>query len=379
MNVLFLFTILCIVYSSAIHIYKCKRKCVETDGHPQYYVVEPKLIQLNSTFFKDGYDIVGVIGRGGKLSNIEPETFTELRRLKRLYLDGNDMPYINYGSFNNLWNLEVLDLALNRIVDVETDALSRLDKLHSLYLYGNMLTTFEFSWFTTSNIRSPLKRLYLNNNNIKTLQRNTFSIFPNITHIYLQFNQIGYIGNNTFNNNRQLNTIDLSFNHLSNISPNIFKDVPIVHKFLISFNNISYINEQLFRRTYIKSVSLHPNIWLCSCYLEFIGYKINTSYYHHFSYPYIKPNYHLGKDLTICYRDLKCKDFRGNEADFQSELYFAKFVERVRSIYASVVQESTTECDAGTCPVNHVCRTGICWNLYQNFYIKDTGDVYWKK
>ncbi|CAH0558814.1 unnamed protein product [Brassicogethes aeneus] len=371
--------VLLVKNNKSLEIFKCNNTCIKTDTHPEYYVVDPKVRHLNSSFFNSG-NILVVIARGGKLSNLNTGTFSKLNGLRRLYLDGNEIKYINYGSLNNLF-MQHLDLGLNQIVDVETEALSKLINLQSLYLHGNKLTTFEFSWFTANNVKSPLKVIYLNNNNIQTLQRNTFYIFPNITHIYLQFNQIGYIGDNTFNSNDKLEVIDLSFNHLSNISPFIFQNTPAVGKFLIAFNSISYINRDLFRTTHIKSVSLHPNLWICSCYHDFIKAQVNTTYYHHYKYPYLKTNYHEGKDITMCYYELKCNEFKQKETDFFSEKYFNHFMDKIKNIYQEVLSESTQLCDSETvCQKYHVCRNGICWNLYQKFhYNVKNGIFFWKQ
>lgn len=127
----------------------------------------------NFTFGK--YEVLRMINLGlNKLKSIRDGMFTtkdgsNLSALKELYLFENQIETIESGSFRNCINLELLDLAQNKLGQLNGDEFLGLDKLLNLNLEGNNLEEIMFKPFRNMKM---LTHIYLKQNPLKLIEQN---------------------------------------------------------------------------------------------------------------------------------------------------------------------------------------------------------------
>ncbi|XP_067121185.1 leucine-rich repeat-containing protein 70-like [Centruroides vittatus] len=106
------------------------------------------------------------------IRNIPDSAFGNVPSLKKIYLDFNKINYIGSFAFKDLVNLESLDLRYNKLVVLNDYAFAAKSKnIHLILdLSFNSIAVIRNSSF---NNQCP-KKLYLNNNNLRILNRATF-------------------------------------------------------------------------------------------------------------------------------------------------------------------------------------------------------------
>ncbi len=141
--------------------------------------------------FKSGLTLTSLDLSSNKLNRIASDTFKQLKSLKSLRLNDNQIAYIDSFAFtDSLSGLTELDLSHNYITDASMEFLifASLSKLRTLKLGYNQLSTFSDQMIL--NLYS-LETLDLSNNNLKTFdlwslgKSNTL-----LTSLDLSFNRI---------------------------------------------------------------------------------------------------------------------------------------------------------------------------------------------
>ncbi|KAJ8374053.1 hypothetical protein SKAU_G00046330 [Synaphobranchus kaupii] len=120
-----------------------------------------------------------------QLVRLEESSFVGLSLLHELYVGNNRISFIADGAFRGLDHLQTLDLRNNEIswtVEDMNGPFSALDKLRRLFLQGNQIrsvTKKSFSGLET------LERLDLRNNAIMSIQGNAFSQIKQLQELHL--------------------------------------------------------------------------------------------------------------------------------------------------------------------------------------------------
>ncbi len=131
-------------------------------------------------------------------TNINISEVQEPLRLKKIDAQGNKIKRLERNGFHAAPNLIEIDLTLNEVDWIDSDILSGLSKLETLYL---------------------------NENKIKNLQPGTFHPLDNLKEIYLEKNQIEIIQNQLFRDKEKLIRIHLDDNKIKEIQPKAFGNV----------------------------------------------------------------------------------------------------------------------------------------------------------
>lgn len=131
------------------------------------------------------------------------------------------------GELNKLKNLTVLTLDNNAITDIQDGAFDGLDDLFEINLNHNRLVKFPV--FKT---KSPLKKLYLNNNKIKELSLMSLKNLPELQRLELDETSITEIPAYTFSHNKKLFRLSLKKSSLTTIDDNAFVDSNLQELFL---------------------------------------------------------------------------------------------------------------------------------------------------
>ncbi|NXY36022.1 ECM2 protein, partial [Pomatorhinus ruficollis] len=171
---------------------------------------------------------------------IGPKAFKILKKLKRLYLDGNMLVLIPSELPSTLEEIKIND---NQLHAIDEDGLKDLKNLVTLELEGNKLSEANVSPLAFY----PLKRLsYLR------LGRNKFRIIPQglpatLEELYLEHNQIEEVSEICFNHTRNINIIGLKHNKLEEhrIAPLAWINQENLESIDLSYNKLYHVPSYL--------------------------------------------------------------------------------------------------------------------------------------
>ncbi|KAL7371033.1 hypothetical protein ABVT39_016921 [Epinephelus coioides] len=119
------------------------------------------------------------------LSRLEESSFVGLSLLDELHIGNNRVSFIADGAFRGLSNLQMLDLQNNEIswtIEDMNGPFSALDKLKKLFLQGNQIRSVTKKSFSGLD---ALQHLDLSNNAIMSIQANAFSQMKNMQELRL--------------------------------------------------------------------------------------------------------------------------------------------------------------------------------------------------
>lgn len=169
-----------------------------------------------------------------------PGTFDSMPHLISVMLARN---MLTSWSENNLSNMLTLDLSVNQIATISSDAFANMPKLFLLDLGNNSITeipSFEglgqLSWFN------------LMNNKVKYVSGESFKNLASLTYLYLNYNEIENLNFTIADANflPQLNELSFSGNRLTNIENFI---LPV---------NVTTINFSYNKLTHLQTNSVMP-------------------------------------------------------------------------------------------------------------------------
>ncbi|NXG04436.1 ECM2 protein, partial [Sakesphorus luctuosus] len=171
---------------------------------------------------------------------IGPKAFKILKKLKRLYLDGNMLVHIPSELPSTLEEIKIND---NHLHTIDEDGLKDLKNLVTLELEGNQLSEANVSPLAFN----PLKSLcYLR------LGRNKFRIIPQglpatLEELYLENNQIEEVSEICFNHTRNINVIGLKHNKLEEhrIAPLAWINQENLESIDLSYNKLYHVPSYL--------------------------------------------------------------------------------------------------------------------------------------
>lgn len=270
---------------------------------------------------------------GNFISRIESSTFDRLTKLKYLNISHNVLIGLEFFTIlSQLSSLEVLDLSSNKITEVPSLKLFKMNNLKTLNLANNFIT--EIPDKSLSGLFS-LRQLRLQNNEIQSIHPNAFNqlfglayldvsknklqyldpnIFTipsvNLKKLFLQDNQLSALAETVFANARKLIQLDLSKNQLKELPELIFSELVNLRVLqldrnklesfslrqlekarqlrviFLHYNRLTHIDDfsrnqlGLFRKATILTIDNNP--WQCACMDEMIALlskaKINYSY-----------------------------------------------------------------------------------------------------
>jgi Leucine-rich repeat (LRR) protein len=114
--------------------------------------------------------------------SIPANAFSELRNLKTLYLDENEIEAVNELTFAGLVSLKELSISFNKIKSIPGNTFVELRNLEQLYLTGNRIETLDERAF--SGLVS-LTTLDISDNKIKSIPSNALSELKSVRLMWL--------------------------------------------------------------------------------------------------------------------------------------------------------------------------------------------------
>ncbi|KAB0795161.1 hypothetical protein PPYR_12000 [Photinus pyralis] len=167
-----------------------------------------------------------------QVQDIHPGAFMILPYINTIFLRNNLLVYIKTGIFNNL-RVAQLYLNNNNISYIENTALDDMPNLRLLNLDNNQLKHWNNDWFT-----------------------NTY----NLEHLSIDSNQLTKLPANAFNKlkNGRSTVIRLSNNQIMYIHPQAFRKLSLLHALWLNDNNLTDFDGTIlssFERLFVLSLS----------------------------------------------------------------------------------------------------------------------------
>ena len=244
------------------------------------YLSRNNITNIEDEAFIDLKNLKNLLLSQNKLEKISTNLFAGLVNLEWLNLSQNNLTELTESSLNTLVKLNTLDLRGNKIVSISETSLTNLIKLQSLNLSVNKLTKIQNIF---SNLQE-LKKLYLSNNQIKTIDDKAFEYLGSLKDLELQSNKIEHLQKDIFKGTQQLISIDFSGNHIQKLDTDVFKGLFYLDHFNINENSIVSISSNLcadwvniltINLEFNKITTLHSNLFSSLKNLKVIRLKDN--------------------------------------------------------------------------------------------------------
>lgn len=246
-----------------------------------------------------GYNLIQAIQFELKLST----------NLEALYLNNNRITQVNCDSFiNSTSAIALVDLSKNRLTEINLNCekqfaelnvmdnqikslnLSSLNKLWKVHASGNKIETIfiendlvHLKYLIVANnsltkvsdifAHCPsLKTLDLSNNDIRTLDPNSFIKMSELEYLHMNHINLSRIEHGTFSHNRLLVELDVSHNKLSKINFDLFlPSFANLEKFLFNDNNLTELvgfSYSMFPR--LRKLAVSNNDFNCTYLANFL-------------------------------------------------------------------------------------------------------------
>ncbi|KAI8517645.1 hypothetical protein Bbelb_036620 [Branchiostoma belcheri] len=192
------------------------------------------------------------------ITTLERSPFRLRPNLQILRLGGNKITNVVSGAFDGLSQLLKLYLNRNNIETVEAFAgIDSPSSLEMLDLQGNKLTSIAISMFTGVPL---LTELNLSSNNISTIEDGSFSGLKKLRVLYLHSNQILRLTNETFMGLSSLKSLVLADNKIQNLPDMVFNGAIALEFLDLVSNGISKITRKTFSGLFnLTALSLDSN------------------------------------------------------------------------------------------------------------------------
>ncbi|XP_017796550.1 PREDICTED: leucine-rich repeats and immunoglobulin-like domains protein 3 isoform X3 [Habropoda laboriosa] len=181
-----------------------------------------------------------------ELQTIQGLSLRGLKNLKELRLKRNKIETLDDGAFWPLENLTILQLDFNLLTMVRKGGLFGLERLQKLTLSHNRISTIEMqAWDRCKEI----VELDLSHNEISVIERDTFEFLEKLEKLKLDHNQITYIADGAFRSTPNLQILELNFNKISYMVEDIngaFDPLGQLWKLGLAHNRIKSVNKNAF-------------------------------------------------------------------------------------------------------------------------------------
>jgi Leucine-rich repeat (LRR) protein len=197
------------------------------------------------------------------LSSIHADTFQGLTSIKILSLSDNKLNgKLNPYTFNHLANLEKLYLNQNKLTSIHSSTFRGLTSIKDLRLWGNELSGELELDRRTFNDLTQLEILDLNSNRLTSIHFDTFRGLTNMKALHLWGNELsGELDPRTFKDLTQLEILDSSNNKLTSIHSDTFRGLTRIKALGLSRNKLSgELDPQILNDlSKLEKLHLHDN------------------------------------------------------------------------------------------------------------------------
>ncbi|KAF7237441.1 Nyctalopin [Varanus komodoensis] len=221
----------------------------------------PRLTYLHANTFQGLANLISLDLSHCNLFEIHPFVFTHLPSLEALDLTANNMRYLPQ-AFRSLTGLTRLSLERNRIEAIGRDSLKDMEALKELNLRRNRIWTIQKDAFLPLD---QLGVLNLGHNRLSDLPNQLFAGLTQLKTMHLEANRLTRIGC-PFSSLRSLRKLYLNNNRIFSVDGSAFSHLGELNFLHLSRNNLSHLPSRLLAGLpKLRFVLLAHNPWPCDC------------------------------------------------------------------------------------------------------------------
>ena len=234
-------------------------------GLSKLYVLDLGFNKIHTIYpksFQHCPHLIHLILKFNRLLTIRKDTFYGISNLQYLHLNNNKIQEIDAKSFQHLPELNALVLCDNEMSHVDPDTFYGLTKLKTLIMDNNFIQTFNLSISL-----KYLEVLYLHNNRLHYVTKNSFSHMQYLIQLSLDRNKLVTTENLVANKLDRLKYLWLQYNHFKIVSIKDFSTFPNLIRLDLSNNLITTLNMKDIYNShiYLKQLYLSNNPITCNC------------------------------------------------------------------------------------------------------------------
>ncbi|XP_076641967.1 leucine-rich repeats and immunoglobulin-like domains protein 3 [Halictus rubicundus] len=246
-----------------------------------------------------------------KIENLEPGAFWPLKTLTILQLDFNLLTTVRKGSMFGLDGLQKLTLSHNRIRTIETQAWDLCQEIVELDLSHNEIGFIEQDTFE---YLKKLEKLKIDHNQITEISDGAFSSTPNLQILELNFNKISYMvedTNSAFGSLGQLRKLGLAHNGIKSVNKKAFTGLSSVTELDLTGNNVTSIQENAFSSmTSLSKLRMNSRVLVCDCGLQWLSMWLRDHRYSDTEVYCGYPDWLQGMALTqLHHKNFTCDEY----------------------------------------------------------------------
>ncbi|XP_066517498.1 toll-like receptor 13 [Hoplias malabaricus] len=194
------------------------------------------LLNLSALAFSSMENISSLDMYSNKLKNV-PTAIKNLSTLEFLDLSYNDIKVIRCLDLAKLTNLQRLHIYRNPLISLEQCAFQNLNNLKEIMIGSDVATVEPFRTGLQN-----LEMLDMARNKLSSIYKGHFQCLVSLTYLYLQDNQITHIEPGAFQGLQNLILLDLQSNRITqaSIQASVFSGLPRLKHLFLNNNYISY-------------------------------------------------------------------------------------------------------------------------------------------
>lgn len=194
-----------------------------------------------------------------QLTSLPPELFSDTKELKEIYLNNNTITVLAPGLFSDLLQLLVLDLSYNELTSdwINTSTFSGLKRLVFLDFSHNRVSKMEIALFRDLH---SLQILKMQDNFIEHIPENVFSSLVNLHTLILSNNRLTNIESYAFMGLQVLSVLSIDSNRISKIHPHALRNCTSLQDLHINGNRLDEVPIALKEIPQLKTLDLGENL-----------------------------------------------------------------------------------------------------------------------
>lgn len=190
------------------------------------------------------------------ISQLPSDAFTTLHFLEELRLAGNDLMDVPKGAFDGLVNLKTLMLQNNQLQEVPREAFKSLQNLHSLRLDANHISRVPQDCFDGL---TSLRHLWLDDNALTEVPVDALRTLSSLQAMTFALNKITHIPDRAFANLSNLVVLHLNNNRVLSLGKQSFDGLQSLETLDLNYNSLEEFPVAIRTLRTLKELGFHNN------------------------------------------------------------------------------------------------------------------------
>ena len=280
--------------------------------------------ELKHGAFQNMPNLEAINVSNANVEDVNSNAFLNLPNLETVVLKNNSLKYVRNSLFHLRGNIKNIDLSINYIEDIEDYAFSNMTLLRIVRIHNNRLSHLSSTWFENSRL---VHTLILARNLLTTLDLNLLSWFNRLSYLDVSFNKIFQVTSTP--TPTVINYMTFMGNNLEDVS---FATDVKARGLHLGMNQITHIDVQNDYFSAKSTLYIHPNPWMCKCLTEFEAVmakrRVNVAR------PFKDRQLSWGEEHPVCIESLsskgKCDEYSEDDFRYVRQDYFSVMSYRAR-------------------------------------------------